>query len=419
MATGSFKLPIGGATSDPDAWVRPTDWLTMPTIGTQEFIGLLAITDDESNHIALNCAGAYTVDWGDGTSENVATGVQANKSYTYSAISSGTFSTRGYKQVLVRVTPQAGQNLTTVNLNVRNPLVTKTIVSGWIELAVNGSNITTFTTGNSSTQVGFGMVEKVNIGTIGTITSFRFFFQGFFSLQDVNLFNTASGTNFEGFFKDCYKIKTVPLFDVSLGTSFLNAFLNCYSLRQIPLFSLKTTTNISCSNMFQNCYSLKEVPLLNTIVVTNFTSMFQGCSYLQTIPLFNTIAGTNFGGMFQNCYNLQAIPLLNTIAGTNFATMFFVCNSLQVLPNLNTAAGTNFTNMLSGTTALAKGAFQGTRYSISYADMQLSQSAIVDIFNGLGTAVGTPTVNVSSNPGRAALTAGEILIATAKGWIVV
>ena len=46
MAIGSFKLP-NVATSAPVAdWTRPADWLAMPTIGTQEFIGLLAITND-------------------------------------------------------------------------------------------------------------------------------------------------------------------------------------------------------------------------------------------------------------------------------------------------------------------------------------------------------------------------------------
>jgi len=58
MATGSFRLPSGGSTVTAYDWVRPSDWLAMPTIGTQEFIGLLAITNDESNHIALLCAGA-------------------------------------------------------------------------------------------------------------------------------------------------------------------------------------------------------------------------------------------------------------------------------------------------------------------------------------------------------------------------
>jgi len=146
--------------------------------------------------------------------------------------------------------------------------------------------------------------------------------------------------------------------------------------------------------------------------------MFFQCYSLQTIPLFNTISATTFSGMFTGCASLQFVPLLNTVAGTNFSNMFTDCTSLQLLPNFNTAAGTNFSAILSNNVTLAKGAFQGTRYTIDYGGKCLSQSAIVDIFNGLGTAVGTPTITVSNNPGYAALTAAERLIATNKGFTI-
>ena len=439
MAIGSFKLPnTAGAAVDPDAWVRPTDWLAMPTIGTQEFIGLLAITDDESNHIALLCAGAYTVDWGDGVTENVATGVKAQHTYTYSAISSGTLSTRGYKQVLVRVTPQAGQNLTTVNLQQTNSIINKSYCTGWLDISVNGSNITTLTLGGSVVRQ--SMCERVIIGSIGTITSFQNFFYLLHSLQSVNLFNTASGTNFTNMFNNCHSLQSVPLFNTSAGTTFNNMFASCFSLKEVPLFNTAVGTNfssmfVSCStlktiplintalgttfaNMFANCESLQPVPLLNTALGTTFAGMFSLCYSLQTVPLLNTGAGTAFNSMFIGCVSLPFVPLLNTASGTNFSNMFTDCTSLQLLPNFNTAAGTNFGSILSNNVTLAKGAFQGTRYAISYTNMCLSQSAIVDIFNGLGTAVGTPTITVSGNPGYAALTAAERLIATNKGFTI-
>jgi hypothetical protein len=367
MATGSFRLPSGGSTVTADDWVRPSDWLAMPTIGTQEFIGLLAITNDESNHIALLCAGAYTVDWGDGVTENVATGVKAQHTYTYSAISSGTLSTRGYKQVLVRVTPQAGQNLTTVNLQQQNSILAKAHTVGWLDIAIKGSNITSLVLGGSTVYQ--GMCENVDIYSMGNVTSFS----GLFS--------------------------------------------NFYSLQKLTLPSTSTVNNLYQS--FNNCYSLKSIPFFNTTNVTTFGQSFNGCFSLITMPLLDFTNGTSFDSTFASCLRMQYYPLFNTAKGTYFGFMFSGNNSLQQLPNLSTVLGTNFSTMLGNCNSLAKGAFQGTRYAISYTNMCLSQSAIVDIFNGLGTAVGTPTVNVSSNPGRAALTAGEILIATSKGWIVV
>lgn len=366
MAVGSFRLPNATSTTSSLEWVRPSDWLTMPTIGTQEFIGLLAITDDESNHIALTCQGAYTVDWGDGTTENVATNVKAQHTYTYSSISSSTLCSRGYKQVLVRVTPQSGQNLTKVDLQQQTTILgSKFVCAGWLEFSVNGANITTLTLGGNS-LIRMGMVEKVVIGSLGTITSMANLFINMHVLQSVNLFNTAGVLNMSGMFASCYSIKTVPLYNMSSCTDANYMFYLAYSLRELPLFNLSSCTNLS--------------------------GFVNECKSLNTLPLFNTAACSNFNSMAQLCFSLQSLPNFNTSAGTNFGTMLGNCNSL------------------------AKGAFQGTRYAISYSGNCLSQAAIVDIFNGLGTAVGAQTITVSNNPGTAGLTAAEKLIATAKGW---
>ena len=405
-----------------DAWTRPADWLAMPAIGSQEFIGLLAITDDESNHIALLCGGNYTVNWGDGVVENVASGVKAQHTYAYSSISDDTISSIGYKQVLVRVTPQAGQNLTTVNLQQQNNIIAKSYTTGWLDLSINGSNITTLVLGGSTVRQ--GMCERVTIGNIGTIANFSNLFNSFHSLQSVSLFNTASGTNFNGMFANCYSLQTVPLFNTVSGTNFTGMFQGCGLLSEVPLLNTASGTNFT--SMFSGCASIQTVPLLNTASGTNFTSMFQSCNSLQTVPLLNTALGTNFTSMFLQCYSLQTVPLLNTGSGTNlssmfgscvtlqtvplfntalcanFSSMFSECTSLQSLPNFNTALGTSFGNMLINALTMAKGAFQGTRYAISYSGMCLSKNAVVDIFNGLGTAVGAQTITIASNPALSA-----------------
>lgn len=389
MATGNFKLPMGTITPDPSGWTRPTDWLAMPTIGTQEFIGLLAVTDDESNHIALLARGAYTVDWGDGTIENVADNIKAQHSYTYSTISSATLSTRGYKQVLVRVTPQAGQNLTTISLQQRNSIIDKTQCVSWLDMAVKGSNITTIYLGGLS--VWQSMCENVDIYSMGNITSLAELFNNFSSLQKFTINNT------------------------SLVQNWANTFDGCRSLRVVPLFSMVSAT--SCVSMFYNCHSLLTVPLFITTNVNNMQQMFYSCTSLRTVPLLDMGKVTNALYMFQQCYSLQSIPLLNTIKVTNFAQIFYQCWSLQTIPNLNTSASVGFSSTLAST-SLARGAFQGSRVAISYTGLFYSKNAIVEVFNGLGTASGVQTITVSGNPGYTGLTASERLIATNKGWTI-
>ena len=417
MAIGSFKLPNTASSAvDPLAWVRPADWLAMPTIGTQEFIGLLAITDDESNHIALACSGAYTVDWGDGTSQNVASGVKAEKSYTYSSISNSTISTRGYKQVLVRVTPQSGQNLTAVNLQQQNAILAKSHTVGWLDIAIKGSNITSLVLGGNTVYMYW--CENADIYSFGTISVMQQLFFNFFALQKVTLpSNLGNIGNLGSMFQLCRSLKTIPLIDTSNNTEFGNFFNGCVSLQEIPL--INTSKGLTFNSMFNSCFVLKSIPLIDTGLGTNFQNMFESCYSLRTIPLLNVANGTSFNYMLNACANIQIVPLLNTIKGTNFTGMFQQMYSLQIVPNINTALGTVFGSVFNLSPSIARGAFQGTRYTISYNNMCLSRAAIVEIFNGLGTSVGAQTITVTNNPGRASLTAPDILIATAKGFTVV
>ena len=99
-------------------WTRPSDWLALnaPTDNTEQFTGLLAITNDDSNYVTIAAVstGNYTVDWGDGTVTTHAPGAVAQHKYEYSAISESTLCSRGYKQVVVKLT---GTNITALYTN--------------------------------------------------------------------------------------------------------------------------------------------------------------------------------------------------------------------------------------------------------------------------------------------------------------
>lgn len=68
--------------------------------------------------------------------------------------------------------------------------------------------------------------------------------------------------------------------------------------------------------------------------------------------------------------------------------------------------------------SLAAARTNGIRFAVNYSGCKLSRAAIVDIFNGLGTASGAQTITVSGNYGYASLTAPDLAIATGKGWTV-
>ena len=451
-------------------WTRPTDWLALnaPTGSTEQFTGLLAITNDDSNYVTLGASSvnSYTVDWGDGTVTTHAGGTIAEKKYEYSAISESTLSSRGYKQVVVKLN---GTNITGLFTNrPHTALASATnVLYTWLEYHINLPNCTSLTMNKTGIANGAYQtwVEKVTLNKLGNISSFNSIFNMFHSLQEVVInATTTSVTVTTSMFNACYHLKSVPLFDTSNVITANSMFGSCYSLETVPSFNFGSVTN--ASNMFDGCFALTSVSALNfgnattltmlfnscfnlttiagltTTNCLNFSSMFNSCVSLETVPLFNTSKGTdlnsmffncyslieiptfntslaiNFTNMFANCYNLKTIPLLDTQKVATFTNAFSNCPSLDELPAFNLTVGAVFGNMFNGTNGITKAPFVNIRNSFSFANQMLSRTAIVDIFNGLASGVTSRTITVSGNPGFAALSVAERAIATGKGWTI-
>jgi hypothetical protein len=122
--------------------------------------------------------------------------------------------------------------------------------------------------------------------------------------------------------------------------------------------------------------------------------------------------------MFDGCYNLRSVGLIDTQRVTNWTSAFQNCNSLDELPALNLTVGNTFTSMFNGAGGISKAPFVNIRNTFTFANMMLSRTAIVDIFNGLASGVTSKTITVSGNPGYTSLTSVDRLIATGKGWTI-
>ena len=267
------------------AWERPADWLPVPvpSASDQRFVGLAAVFNNGANFITVRSGVAFKVDWGDGAGwVNYAANTTAEKNLAWSDYSSGTLTSRGYRQALVTVEAQSG-NLTSLDLQQRHSSVPRSVATAWLDVAVSlPSGTLTF----GGPNVYQSNVERVTIVGVAN-TSFAAMFQFCYSLQSVPLFNTTNGTNF--------------------------------------------------TNMFYGCYSLQTVPALNTAAGTDFTYMFQNCSSLQQVPALNTAAGTNFTAMFQYCSSLQQ----SDITGTTYTISYASANlSAAALNNIYTKLGT-------------------------------------------------------------------------------
>jgi surface protein len=337
----------------PQPWIRPADWLPMPTIAPteQKIVGLFGVYDDQSNYVAFTASGNYTVDWGDGTTNNYTAGSTAQKLYTYSSIPFSTESTRGYRQVFITITPQAGANLTIFNLSVLDSTGRKSSIP-WLDLQINTPNITgsNLTIVNTAGSIWLQHLERVNISAIGTLTNTSNMFMHCQALQEVSLFNTASVTSMPNMFLNCYSLQTIPAFNTVSVNNMATMFTNCYSLKKVP--TLNCSMVASLEQTFRNCSSLQEVTLTNTQKVTNTFMMFSGCNSLRKAPLFDTSAVTTTSQMFGGCISLRTIPLYDTVKVNNMNSMFSGCNSLEGVPLLNTSNVTNMSNMFQNCVSL-------------------------------------------------------------------
>jgi surface protein len=437
------------------AWVRNPAWpaLTAPTIGEQKLVGLYAVWPGDGvgnggNFFAVNCASAYTVAFGDGTSVNTATGVQTNYEYNFADVdlydatvtltdagdlvertahgytngmrvqfyrivtttglveaqsyfvvnatannfqvaatqggaalgltTNGSASLLPYKIATVTITPQAGQNLTAVDLFVKDPTTgLQAYSTGWLDLAVAGANITSLTLGSNAITIRHEYVERVNIVELGAVTTFASLFQNFRRLQNVSLNAPATVTNMSSMFNSCYSLVSIPLFNTAAVTDTNSMFASCYSLAIVPLLNTAAVTNMA--TMFSTCHSLPFVPLFNTAAVTNMASMFLGCGSLPFVPLFNTAAVTDMSNMFNSCNSLLKVPFFNTAAVTNMTGMFSSCRNLTTVPLFNTAAVTNMINMFSTCVKLATVPLFNTAAVTSMTNMFSTCSSLVTV----------------------------------------
>ncbi|MGD8373956.1 MAG: BspA family leucine-rich repeat surface protein [Candidatus Woesebacteria bacterium] len=328
-----------------DPYCRPSDWLTLPVVsaGEEKFVGLHAVYDCDSNFVTVYAEGAYTVDWGDGgATEDVASGTATTKNLSYSDY--GDLTSRGYRQAIITITPQAGQSLTNIELQrmPSSPSLSYLFSTSWLDIRMAGANVSSITTYGAS-DARQAMLEQFEYIGSNSITSCENMFRGCTALRNIVQFDTSSCTDFSYMFYGCYSLTHAPMLDASSATTFSNMFNSCCGLTTVPPYSSSSVTTFS--TMFSGCYSLRNVACFDTSAGTTFSYMFASCYSLETVPSFDTSSATSFLSAFNNCYALQRVPVLDTSSCTNLARLFYNCFSLKDVPALDTSSCTDFSYM--------------------------------------------------------------------------
>lgn len=411
----SKENPPSNPVTTYNTWTRPADWLTLPTVGPtdQKFAGLYAVFNNGSNYVALSATtstGTYTVDWGDGSSPSTYTsGTVAQYNYDYATVSSGTLTTRGYKQCIITVTATTG-NLTGVSMNqkyVNTPTLPK-YNAKWLDVIVGSPNLTSMVVTPNGAVVSAHMLEQftlvskssaftsftdffyycyglrkanfdadmsnvldinamfyfcINLEEVpyfstNSLTLMNYTFSGCYNLRYVPLYNTSNVTNTQYTFQNCYVIQEIPPLNLSNVTTMYSMFQNCYALGNLPYFDTKKVQTITLA--FQNCKSLTSVPLYDFGNVIQASQAFSGCSSLSTVPLFNTSNVVAANGMFTSCSKLVEVPKFNTINVTDSGSFFASCSALETIPQFDLSNVTTTVSM-----------FQNCQSLLSVPDLNL------------------------------------------------
>lgn len=454
--------------TDTSGWIRSPYWLTLPDISNEDAIVFLVRVDDHKmNHMAFRCQGAYTVDWGDGTTDNYTSNTSALHTYDYSSISNTNETELGYRQVIIKITPQAGQSLTTFNGDIAPITGSLYITQKLLEAVINCSAMNSLRFGGNKRS---SYLESVIISSIANTTmtnlsstfyncsslqhivmpayfpnvnNISYMFYGCQNLKKIPNFSTGVITVAVYAFASCHNITSVPRIDYSGCTNFALLFNSCHSLQEIPPMG-DTSNVLSFQQMFQGCGALKEVPEMDTSSGTNFLYTFLSCGQLTEINI-DTSSATDLRATFQNCVSLKKVPNFSIDSVTQGASFinnpFYVCYGLQEIPPLNfantTTCGVLFTNavdlqkieiqnagnltsipnnFISGMRSLARFIAPGLAVTINLSSCYFSSEALNEIYTNLASGVSGKTITVTGNYG---VTGDDPSIATNKGWTVV
>ena len=321
----------------------------MPALsnGNEKIYFLVKIFEND-NYFSLNAQGNYQVDWGDGQAiQNYNSNTQANYEILWSNISASTLTSDGYRQGIITLTPQSGQNLTYVSLNLTHPDNPANSNVQIIDCKIASQSLVSLG-GSFKNQKGLEKVEGV--GSFPNLTSFSEAFMSAESLKKVVWSDTSSVTSFYRAFFGAVTLLEVSKFNLSSVTSLEQMFFNAYDIEYIEPWSLDSDAPncTSLKNAFQSASNLMICPITSCSNVTNFTYCFAGNKWGGDFNL-NCSSATVVLGMFNGVINLTSVNAIFPNNLTHTAYMFDGCNRLEEVKVFDCSNVTNSEKMFRST----------------------------------------------------------------------
>jgi len=363
-----IQIITGSSTFNTTPTISLSGLPVLSELVNNQIIGTYAVYNNMSNYVAIRISGSFTVDWGDGVTENYsanAAALSVSHSYTtasYAAISASVYN--GYKPVVINITASgSGVTFKSVDFTVKPTAPTGSFggtstytANSWIDIRMAGSDISSLDVGTStSTTSPCSLLERFEYSGSNKITNFGGKFISLYNLKQIVALDTSRGTACNSMFSNCYNLASVPVLDFSAATTLAGCFSGCYNLKTISL-NLGQVSSLTVANMFQNCYNLKSVNANFGSNINSYSNTFNACYNLTDIPPINVTNATTLASAFSTCYKLRSVKFIgSTSKVTSFSSTFSTCPSLIDVPQtLDCISCTDLSFLFSGCPNLTK-----------------------------------------------------------------
>lgn len=398
--------------ADPCLWQRPIDWLPLPEVAepTEKFVGLVAVLPGVNNRIGIQQGSIVNIDWGDGvvTLAHPAFAIITHD-YDFAAMDNATLTSRGYKQVLVTVTP-----VTNFSSRFYFDQGGQLFPGHWLDVLSFNPGIANFSMAGSSTSKA-PLLERVRLlGTNPTAFTANQAFDACISLEvfEMDFSNVSQGSLM-------FFLATADFTGVNLD--FSRAVQLSQTFRSSSFGSIGDLSGALClviTNLFLGAIG-ESIGNVDFPIATAAVGVFQGASTIKSIGTVNVPAATSMLNMYNGCNGLRGIIDVTTSALlTNMSNTFNSCWMIESITVSNCSSVTVMTNCFLSCRTLNILRLPGIAKTFSISNSKLPHDELVDLFNDLAV-VGAETITITNNPGVATLTAPDIAIATGKGWTVV
>ena len=394
------------APSDPDVWIRPSDWLPIDhlvNVGDHKFVALMAIFPDSPNVWVHSSTQAYTVRI-NGVATNYPANTGSRGEIPFSSVPDSTLTSEGFKQVIIEVYPQVAPWTGNFEIVAPGTIIPRMYTSQYIDVRMSAPNIS-----NMFMNSGARMPYLRRWTWLGsqTVKSRALAFNSPY-IEEVNEdFSTSTSAGIFSQSKLPRVLGDITFTNVT-GTA-ASAFAGAYGNKIMGNLSLPNATNVV--NIFGG--------LIDTVQIGNlsFNSATTGPTIsgykLKTIGDVNIPMASSFGigGLvLKNIGTITTGPSL-----TSLSTAFNNSRLLENVEITNCVNVTNTSGMLNSCYSLKRVILNGLKVGFTVPPCLMDETAFINLFNSIGTASGSQTIVITGN---ITLSPSTLAIATGKGYTI-